>query len=92
MNYIQMAGILEGLEENPAHKEHVWQFTQLCEQCIKDLCPQIVKEELANMDKDLIINLKTQINGRNYDFPEIRRFFREMLEDELRKMLKEMKL
>lgn len=92
MNYIQMAGVLDSCEPNPAHREHIWQFTQLCEQCVKDLCPQIVKEELANMDSELWVKIQTQINGRNVDFPDIREYIREMIIEELKKMLKEIRL
>lgn len=92
MNYIQMAGIIESCEENPKHREHVWQFTQLCEQCVKDLCPQIVKEELANMDSELWVRIQTQINGRNVEFEDVKAYLRKMIEEELRKALKEIRL
>ena len=92
MNYIQMAGILESNEKNPQHWEHIRDFTILCEQCVRDLTPQIVKEELANMDSELWVKIQTQINGRNVDFPEIRQMIRDMIMEELKKMLKEIRL
>lgn len=92
MNYIQMAGILESNEKNPQHWQHIKEFTTLCEQCVRDLTPQIVKEELTNMDSELWVKIQTQINGRNVDFPDVREYIREMIEEELRKALKEIRL
>lgn len=92
MNYIQMAGIIESNETNPQHRQHIWEFTTLCEQCVKDLCPQIVKEELANMDSELWVRIQTQINGRNVEFEDVKAYLRKMIEEELRKALKEIRL
>lgn len=92
MNYIQMAGILESNEKNPHHWQHIMEFTTLCEQCVRDLTPQIVKEELTNMDSELWVKIQTQINGRDVDFPDVREYIRKMIEEELRKMLKEFRL
>ena len=92
MNYIQMAGMLDSCEPNPAHREHIWQFTQLCEQCVRDLTPQVVREELENIDSKLWVKIQTQINGRNVDFPDVREYIREVIIEELKKMLKEIRL
>lgn len=92
MNYIQMAGIIESNETNPQHRQHIWEFTTLCEQCVKDLTPQIVREELTNMDSELWVKIQTQINGRNVDFPDVREYIRKMIIEELKKMFKEIRL
>ena len=92
MNYLTMAGLMECMEENPAHREHIIQYTHLIEQAIKDLTPQILKEELAKMDVDMLVKIQTQINGRNIDFPDVREYIRRMIEEELRKALKEIRL
>lgn len=92
MNYLTMAGIMECNEENPIHREHIIQYTHLIEQAIRDLTPQIIKEELANMDVDMLVRIQTQINGRNVDFPDVREYIRKMIEEELRKELQRIRL
>lgn len=74
------------------HARHIEEFYLLCQALINESVPQLIKNELANMDSELLVRIQTQINGRNIDFPEIRQYVREIIEEELRKIVNEIRL
>lgn len=74
------------------HARHVEQFYLMCQALINESVPQLIRNELANMDSDLLVKIQTQINGRNIDFPDVRQYIREIIEDELRKIVNEIRL
>lgn len=77
---------------NPQHERHITYFYYMAQELIREMVPEMIKQEIANIDTDLWVKIQTQLNGRNIDFPEIRAYIREMIEDELRKMIKEIRL
>lgn len=74
------------------HARHIEEFYLLCQALINESVPQLIKNELANMDSELLVRIQTQINGRNIDFPDVRQYIREIIEDELRKIVNEIRL
>lgn len=88
MNYIAMAGIIESNSKNPQHWEHVREFVMLGEQMIRDLVPQLLKEELARTYLDLLVKIQTQLNGRDVDFPDVIEYIKSTIEAELQKALR----
>ena len=83
MNYIQMAGIMESCERNQIHRQHIREFIELVEQMIKELVPQLIKEEIEKI-YDVLVAIKTQINGKDVDFPDVRDYILEQIAKELK--------
>ena len=74
------------------HERHITEYYILCKTLIKEMVPEIVKQEMANTESDLWVRIQTQLNGKDIDFPEIREYIRQMIEEELRKMVREIRL
>ena len=83
MNYIQMAGIMESCEKNSIHRQHIREYVMLVEQMIKDIVPQLIKEEIEKI-YDVLVAIRTQINGKNVDFPDVREYILEQIAKELK--------
>ena len=83
MNYIQMAGIMESCERNPIHRQHIHEFIELVEQMIKELVPQLIKEEMEKI-YDVLVAIKTQINGKDVDFPDVKDYIIEQIAKEFK--------
>lgn len=85
MDYRTMAGMMLSNEKNPQHWQHIIEFAAMCEQAIRDLTPQIVREELAKLKIDLPVQIQTQINGQKKDFPDVAEYIIECVANELSK-------
>ena len=91
-SYLQYMTELIGMSKSEQHIEHIYEFHAMVYQMIQELVPQIVRNELANIDKDLLVKIQTQINGKDVDFEDVRNYIREIIEDEIRKIVKEIRL
>lgn len=74
------------------HARHIEQFYIMCQSLILEMVPQLIKNELNNIETDLWVKIQTQINGRNIDFPEIRQYIMDMIEREIKNMIKDIRL
>ena len=74
------------------HERHIEQFYLMCQSLILEMVPQLIKNELNNIESELWVKIQTQINGRDVDFPDIRKYIRDFIESELKKVFKDMRL
>lgn len=74
------------------HARHIEQFYIMCQSLILEMVPQLIKNELDNIETDLLVKIQTQINGRDVDFPDVRQYIRDMIENEIKKMIKDIRL
>ena len=74
------------------HQRHIEEYYMLCCELIKEMVPQLIKQELSNIETDLWVKIQTQINGKNIDFPDIRNYIRQMIEDEIKNIAQEIRL
>ena len=78
-----MAGILESNEKNQIHRQHIHEFIELVEQMIKELVPKLIKEEMEKI-YDVLVAIKTHINGKDVDFPDVKDYIIEQIAKELK--------
>ena len=91
-SYLQYMTELIGMSKSPQHIEHIYEFHAMVYQMIQELVPQIIRKELANMDNEMLVKIQTQINGRDVSFDDVKNYIREIIEEEIRKIAREIRL
>lgn len=70
------------------HERHIYEFHDLVIAMLRELVPQMIKEELAKTYIDLLVKIQTQLNGRDVDFPDVIEYIKDTIEAELQKALR----
>lgn len=74
--------------KSPEHERYIYEFHDLVIAMLRELVPQMIKEELAKTYIDLLVKIQTQLNGRNVDFPDVIEYIKDTIEAELQKALR----
>lgn len=92
MSYLATMTTMLSEAKDTIHERHIIEQELMMRQMIEELTPQIVKQELATMDSELLVKIQTQLNGKDMDFPEIRIIIRQMIEEELKTALNRIRI
>lgn len=76
MGYLKTMTLFLSEIKNPKVEMMLYDLFEL----IKQMVSELVREELAKLDLDKVIDIRTQINGVNASFPEIENYIRKEIE------------
>ena len=67
-------------------EQFIYDMVILVNQILEEKIPLLVREELKKVQEDLIVNVKTYLNGRQIDISNFESIIRNEIENELNKI------
>lgn len=83
MSYLATITMLDSENKNPNHREHIYQFSNLCREMIEQLTPQIVKQVLLDTYMELYVRIQMMLDGKEVSFNDINNYIMNMIRDNL---------
>lgn len=86
MNYFSKMTIMLSEAKNYDTEQFIYDMVILVNQIIEEKIPLLVREELKKVQDDLIVNVKTYINGKQTDLTNFESIIRKEIDNELNKI------
>lgn len=86
MNYFSKMTTMLSEAKNYDTEQFIYDMVILVNQIIEEKIPLLVREELKKVQDDLIVNVKTYINGKQTDLSNFESIIRKEIDNELNKI------
>lgn len=74
--------------DSPIHEQHIISFYMMCQELIREMVPELVKQELERTYLDLIVKLRLILEGKEMSFPDVKDYIMSEIEKEFKKLIK----
>ena len=86
MNYFSKMTTMLSEANNYDTEQFIYDMVILVNQILEEKIPLLVREELKKVQDDLIVNVKTYINGKQTDLTNFESIIRKEIDNELNKI------
>ena len=86
MNYFSKMTTMLSEAKNYDTEQFIYDMVILVNQILEEKTPLLVREELKKVQEDLIVNVKTYLNGRQIDLSNFESIIRKEIDNELNKI------
>lgn len=67
-------------------EQQIYEIVMLIHEIMQETVPQLVRQEVKNIQEDLLFNVRTYINGKQTDLSGVEDEVRRLIENELNKI------